>query len=93
MPVTVHSPAAAIQCDRSPEIRMAFRTWRVEKIQYCAHVGHEIALENELVYPAEHLPEQPPRIMARRCSSAIECNLMEKAACALCGTNPAHEPV
>jgi hypothetical protein len=72
---------------------MAFRTWQVEKIQYCDHVGHEIALENDLVYPAEHLPEQPPRILGRRCSSAIECNLVDKASCAICGTNPVHDIV
>ncbi len=72
---------------------MALRTWQVNKIQYCEHAGHEIALENEVVYPAEHLPDQPPRILARRCSNAIECNLMDKAACTWCGTNPDHEVV
>ena len=72
---------------------MAFRTWQIKKIQYCEHVGHEIALENELVYPAEHLPDQPARILARRCSSAVECNLLDKPACAWCATNPAHEVV
>jgi hypothetical protein len=72
---------------------MAFRTWQVKKIQYCEHVGHEIALEHEVVYPAEHLPDQPPRIIARRCSSAVECNMMDGAACAWCGTNPGHEVV
>jgi hypothetical protein len=72
---------------------MAFRTWQVEKIQYCERVGHEIALENEVVYPAEFLPEQPPRILAHRCSNAVDCNLMDKAACSWCATNPGHDPV
>ncbi len=72
---------------------MAFRTWHVKKVQYCEHVGHEIALENEVVFPAEHLPDQPPRILTQRCSSAIECNLMDKTACAWCGTNPDLEAV
>ena len=67
---------------------MAERTWQVQKIKYCEHVGHEIAIENEVVYPAEQLPDQPPRILARRCSNALECNMVEKASCALCGTNP-----
>ena len=48
---------------------MAFRTWEINKISYCEHVGHEIALETELVYPAEHLPDQPARVLARRCSN------------------------
>jgi hypothetical protein len=72
---------------------MAERTWQVSKIKYCEHVGHEIALENEVVYPAEFLPDQPPRIIARRCSNAIECNMMDPTACEWCGTNPGHEAV
>ncbi len=67
---------------------MAERTWQVQRIKYCEHAGHEIAIENEVVYPAEQLPDQPPRILARRCSNAIECNMVDKASCALCGTNP-----
>lgn len=67
---------------------MAEKIWQVEKIKYCEHVGYEITIENKVVYPAEYLPEQPPRILARRCSNGIECNMIEKAACALCGTNP-----
>jgi hypothetical protein len=77
----------------SQEIEMAERAWQVEKIKYCEHVGHEIALENEVVYPAEYLPDQPPRIIAHRCSNAVECNMMDKASCALCGTNPELDPV
>jgi hypothetical protein len=72
---------------------MAERIWQVKQIKYCEHVGHEIALENEVIYPAEQLPDQPPRILARRCSNGIECNLMDKAACEWCGTNPGHEAV
>lgn len=67
---------------------MAEKIWHVEKIKFCEHVGHEISIENELILPADHLPEQPPRIAARRCSCALECNMMEKPACYLCGTNP-----
>ncbi|MHB8778976.1 MAG: hypothetical protein ACYC6R_14650 [Anaerolineales bacterium] len=72
---------------------MAEKIWHVEKIKYCEHVGHEIPIENELILPADHLPEQPPRIAARRCSCALECNMMEKPACDLCGTNPDLDPV
>ena len=72
---------------------MAFRTWEVSKITFCEHVGHEIALETELVYPAEHLPDQPPRVVARRCSNALECNSLEKPGCVWCATNPDHQPI
>lgn len=67
---------------------MAEKIWQVEKIKFCEHVGQEVAIENEVVYPAEHLPEQSPRILAHRCSRALECNMLDKPACALCGTNP-----
>jgi len=72
---------------------MAERIWQVKKLKYCMHIGREIALENELVYPADFLPDQPPRILASRCSNAVECNMMfEKPVCSWCGTNPGHEP-
>lgn len=72
---------------------MAYRTWQIEKIKYCEHVGHEIALEVEMLYPAEHLPDQPPRIVSHRCSNAVVCNQFDKATCKWCGTNPDHDPM
>lgn len=72
---------------------MAVRTWEVSKIKYCEYVGHEIALETEVVYPAEHLPEQLPRVVAHRCSNAIACNQLDKPVCIWCGTNPNHQPL
>ena len=72
---------------------MAFRTWQIEKIKYCEHVGHEIALEADVIYPAEELPDSPPRIVAHRCSNAAACNMMDKAACKWCGTNPDVDPM
>ena len=72
---------------------MAFRTWEVSKIEFCEHVGHEIALETEMVYPAEHLPDQPPRVVARRCSNALACNQIDHPVCVWCGTNPDPSPI
>ena len=71
---------------------MALRTWQVSNIKYCERIGHEIALESEVVYPAEQLPDQPPRLIARRCSNALVCNQIDKPACVWCGTNPGHDP-
>ena len=72
---------------------MAKRMWQVQMLKYCEHVGHEIALENEVVYPADFLPDQPPRILANRCSNAVQCNTMfDKPVCSWCGTNPTHDP-
>lgn len=73
---------------------MAKKVWQVKRVKYCEHVGQDIALENEVVYPSEHLPDQPPRVLASRCSKAIECNLQfDKPVCDYCGTNPGIEPV
>lgn len=71
---------------------MSQKQWKVSKIRYCEHVGHEIALESQVVYPPEQLPDQPPRVFARRCSNAMECNQMDRMTCAWCGTNPDYLP-
>jgi hypothetical protein len=71
---------------------MAQKKWKVSKILYCEHAGHEIKLETQVVYPAEHLPDQLPRVIANRCSNAIECNKIDKMVCAWCGTNPDVRP-
>ena len=72
---------------------MAFRTWQVDKIKYCELVGLEVALEDEVIYPAEFLPDQPPRVNAHRCSNAMLCNQMDKPVCIWCGTNPDRQPL
>ena len=71
---------------------MATKTWEVTKIQTCERLGREIALETEVVYPADFIPD-PPRIVARRCSSAKECNMLDKPACVWAGTNPNYQPL
>ena len=54
---------------------MAEKKWHVSKISYCEHVGHEIALETQLVFPSEHLPEQPPRVVARGYDKVVHTSL------------------
>jgi len=49
--------------------------------------------KNEVIYPAEHLPDQPPRVNAHRCSNALICNQMDKPGCIWCGTNPGRQPL
>jgi hypothetical protein len=71
---------------------MAVRIWQPIKFCYCQHVGSEVALEAELVYPAEWLPEQAPRVRAHRCSRGVECNLDERPSCVWAGTNPLIDP-
>ena len=71
---------------------MAQKQWQVEKVHYCEHVEQEVALEVEVVYPAEYLPDQPPHVIAHRCSKALECNGLDKMVCAYCFTNPDLKP-
>lgn len=71
---------------------MAHRNWKILKVSYCEQAGEEVALEAELVYPASFLPEQPPRIMAHRCSHGLACNSFQKPGCCWSGTNPGYDP-
>ena len=71
---------------------MAQKKWQVEKVHYCEHVGQEVALEIQVVYPAEYLPDQPPHVTAHRCSKAMECNKLDKMVCSYCFTNPEVQP-
>jgi hypothetical protein len=71
---------------------MAIKTWRVVKIRYCDHAGQEVSLESQVVYPAEWMPEQPPRTLVTRCSHGIHCSLCNGPACVWAGTNPTFDP-
>jgi hypothetical protein len=71
---------------------MPVRSWQPVKVCICHHVGEEVALEADVVYPAEWLPEQPPRIIAHRCSHGLACNLDGRPSCVWAGTNPAIDP-
>jgi len=71
---------------------MTEKKWLLEKIHYCEHVGLEVKFEVQVVYPAENLPDQPPHVIAHRCSKALECNQMDKQVCAYCFTNPDVKP-
>ena len=71
---------------------MSTRSWEVIKTSYCHHIGREVALEAELVYPAEWLPVQSPRVLAHRCSQGLGCNLDGRSSCLWAGTNPVIDP-
>ena len=71
---------------------MATKTWQVVKVRYCDHVGKEVALEAELIFPSEILPDQQPRVNAHRCSYAFNCNLDDRPSCVWAGTNPTFDP-
>ena len=71
---------------------MTMRRWERIKVLYCQHAAAEAALEVQVVYPPEWFPDQPPRVLAHRCSRAAECNLVGKPSCIWAGTNPVFDP-
>jgi hypothetical protein len=71
---------------------MSSMAWEPVKQFDCERIGESVTLECKLVYPAEHLPDQPPRVLARRCSMSIECNAIDKPACVWAGTLPDYDP-
>ena len=71
---------------------MVYKTWQTIKIRYCDHAGANVDLEAELLFPADILPDQQPRVISHRCSRAIACNLDDRASCVWAGTNPAFDP-
>jgi hypothetical protein len=59
---------------------MATKVWEVVKFYFCEYVGHEVACEAQVVYPADNLPDAP-RVIAHRCSCANNCDIEDKANC------------
>lgn len=71
---------------------MAVKVWQPEKICFCDRVGKEVALEVEMVYPSDIMPDMVERVMAHRCSHASECTWFEKPACIWSGSHPTYDP-
>lgn len=71
---------------------MSEKIWETQKVQYCQHVNEQVSLQVQVVYPADFLPDQPGRILARRCSHGSACNLDNKPSCVWAGTNPSFDP-
>lgn len=71
---------------------MTERRWEPIREQYCDHAGCNVALEVQVVLPPEYLPDQPPRIIAHRCSRGLQCNSFTHPSCVWAGTNPAYDP-
>ena len=71
---------------------MAEKICRPLKKRYCEHAKAVVTLDAELIYPAEHLPDQPPRVEAHRCSGAVDCRLFNRGTCVWASTNPNYDP-
>ena len=71
---------------------MAYVTWEPIQRSECERIGKEAALEVRLVYPADIMPDQPPRVLGHRCSRGLECNQLDKPSCCWAGTLPGFDP-
>jgi hypothetical protein len=70
---------------------MTSEAWQPIRVCYCHHVGQDVALEAEIVYPADMLPDGP-RVLSHRCSNGLDCNLDGRSSCLWAGTNPVIDP-
>ena len=71
---------------------MAVKSWEAIKVRYCERADCEVALEAEVIHPAEFLPDQAPRVGSHRCSRGFECSTLNRATCQWAGTNPGYDP-
>ncbi len=72
---------------------MAEKRWETIKVGFCDRAGCEVSLEAEFVYPAEFMPDQPARLLSKRCSQGLDCNTWNTMTCVWAGTNPMHDPL
>ena len=71
---------------------MAETVWEVTRTEQCDRIGEVVTLEVCRVYASEFLPDQPPRVIGRRCSRALACNQLDHPACRWAGTSPGYDP-
>jgi hypothetical protein len=66
--------------------------WCTVKEHFCDRVKENVALEVQVVYPADIMPDQPPRVIGHRCSFGLSCNQLDAPACHWAGTLPGYDP-
>ena len=71
---------------------MAEKKWESVQTCFCAHVNMDVNLDVEVIYPADYLDNDVPRLGAHRCSNELLCNQFNQGACIWAGTNPMVDP-
>jgi hypothetical protein len=71
---------------------VAVKKWEQIQVRYCHRVQTEVSLDAEMIFAAEWMPDQPPQVVAHRCSHAFACNMDGRPSCVWAGTNPAYDP-
>jgi hypothetical protein len=60
---------------------MAWETWQTVKQERCSIIKKNAALESRLVFAADRMPDQPPRVVSYRCSYGESCTQSNKTMC------------
>jgi hypothetical protein len=60
---------------------MAWESWRAGKQTHCEVMDEKVTLQSRLAFAADNLPDQPPRVLAHRCSSAENCDHFDQNKC------------
>jgi hypothetical protein len=75
------------------ESAMSTTVWKIVGQTSCVYTGWPAELLEQRVYFDEHVPDvgQPYRVLARKCSRALECN-QAGYSCQWAYTNPGRDP-
>jgi hypothetical protein len=71
---------------------MAVTQWEEAKVIYCERAHERAALELEVIYPSEPIPDWPRRVIGHRCSLAAKCEVQGFGNCYWTGANPLNDP-
>lgn len=71
---------------------MAVIRWEPIKTIDCRHAHDQASLEVQVVYATDSLPDLPPRVLAHRCSRAMDCIFTGCGNCHWTGENPGYDP-
>ena len=49
---------------------------------FCQHAKGDVHIASTVVFPADTLPDSPPRVINRSCNHFVDCSLRDKSECA-----------
>lgn len=73
-------------------IHMDRVVWKPIKEMHCEKMRQDVVLEAQVVFPANFMPMQSPRVISHRCSMGMQCNSIDKPSCKWAGTLPDFDP-
>lgn len=73
------------------EAAMAIRNWVTINKRFCDKVGCQVALQAQVIYPIDYLPDNL-RILSERCSHGDLCLKERFGSCGFSGGDPGIDP-